>query len=92
MPNLVVYVPQKLWNRLHELGLDDPKIDARMVSLGAIEKLVNGYSSSGSSVSGSGQTASLRVGPDSGSDEKARPSRVQIPPEDSDPHFKPDFK
>ena len=37
MPNLVVYVPTKLWNRIHEMGLSDPKVEARKVAVGALE-------------------------------------------------------
>ena len=37
MPNLVVYVPTSLWRRIEELGLADPKIEARKVARGALE-------------------------------------------------------
>lgn len=37
MPNLVVYVPTSLWKRIEELGLADPKIEARKVARGALE-------------------------------------------------------
>ena len=40
MPNLVVYVPAALWKRITELGLDDPKVEARKVAIGALERYV----------------------------------------------------
>lgn len=40
MPNLVVYVPAKLWSQIEALGLDDPKVEARKVAVGALEEFV----------------------------------------------------
>ena len=42
MPKLIVYVPASLWRRIEELGLADPKVEARKVAVGALEQLVNG--------------------------------------------------
>lgn len=42
MPNLVIYVPASLWKRIEELGLADPKVEARHVAVGALEAFVNG--------------------------------------------------
>ena len=40
MPNLVVYVPARLWSRLEALGLEDAKVEARQVAIGALEEFI----------------------------------------------------
>ena len=42
MPNLVVYVPAALWEDLEKMNLDDPKVEARRVMIGELERYVTG--------------------------------------------------
>ena len=81
MPNLVVYVPAKLWKRLEdELGVEFPAW-ARQMTLKHMQEFLDGGALSergGKDVSAPFEDRERAF---------SQPSRSE-----SDPHFKPDFK
>lgn len=85
MPNLVVYVPAALWADLEKMGLDYPKVEARKVAIGALERYVTGI---GEPITTDVPEEIIAITSPPGFDK----TRREPPPAAPEREFKPDWK